>query len=120
MRSGTRESIEPVCPFCRAILARPKTIKINAIEDALGGMCGTCGALYLVDQTGKNVGEVMLQALGMAAEKLSKDPSDMAAGQDYEDVILDYNWRTHRSSGEGTGHMGGGRLYVVKVKQQPA
>jgi hypothetical protein len=42
----------------------------------------------------------------------------MVAGKDYDDTVLSYNWRTHRSSGEPKGFMDGcGRLYVIKVKE---
>ncbi len=86
------------------------------MEEVLGGTCRTCGAIFIVDQSGKNVGEVMMQALGMAADRLSKDLSEMVPGEDYEDAILSYDWRTHRSSGISTGFMdGSGRLYVVKA-----
>ncbi len=120
MSSGTREGREPVCPFCKTGLERPKKITLNAMEEVMGGMCGTCGAFFVVDQTGKNVGEVMMQALGVAAAKLSKDLSELIAGEDYEDAILSYDWRTHRSSGVSQGYMDGlGRLYIVKVKRKP-
>ena len=77
-----------------------------------------CGALYIMDPTSRNVGEVMLQALGLAAEELSKEASDMIAGEDYDDVILSYDWRTHRSSGEPRSFMDRhGRLYFLKVKK---
>jgi hypothetical protein len=92
------------------------------MESVLGGTCGSCGALYIVDPTSKNVGEVMMQALGMAADKLSKDISEMVLGEDYEDAVVNYDVRTHRSSGISRGFMDrqGGRLYVVKVKRKPA
>jgi hypothetical protein len=93
-------------------------MKISAMETVLGGTCGTCGALYLLDPTSKNVGETMVQALGLAAARLSKDSSDMVAGKDYDDTVLSYNWRTHRSTGEPKSYMDGcGRLYVIKVKK---
>ena len=89
------------------------------MEKVLGGKCRTCGSLYLYDPTSKNLGEVMLQTLGLAAQELSKDVSDMVAGEDYDDVILSYDVRTHRSSGEVKGFMDGhGRLYVLKVKRK--
>ncbi len=91
------------------------------MEEALGGTCGTCGAFFVIDQTGKTVGEVMTQALGVAAAKLSKDLSEMIAGEDYEDAILSYDWRTHRSFGVSQGYMDRlGRLYIVKIKRKPA
>jgi hypothetical protein len=89
------------------------------MEDVLGGTCRTCGAIYAVDQTGKRGGEVMLQALGMAAEKLSKDVSEMVPGEDYEEFVLSYDWRTHRSSGISRGFMdGSGSIYIVKARQK--
>jgi hypothetical protein len=91
---------------------------ISAMEKAQGGTC-TCGAIFLVDTTGKNVGTVMVQALGIVADAMAKDVSDMVPDQDYEDAILSYDWRTHRSSGVSTGYMDGyGRLYVVKMKKR--
>jgi hypothetical protein len=89
------------------------------MEKVLGGRCGACGALYLFDPTSKNLGEVMVQALGIAAEELSKDSSELVAGVDYEDMVLSYDIRTHRSSGVPKGFMDGhGRLYVLKVMKQ--
>lgn len=61
---------------------------------------------------------MMMQALGMAAAKLSKDISEMAAGIDYEDAVVNYDMRNHRSSGISRGFMDGyGRIYFIKVKQ---
>lgn len=116
MKEAAREGLELSCPFCRGKLARPAEMKINAMETVSGGTCGTCGALYLLDSTGKNVGEIMMQALDLVAARLSKDSSDMIAGVDYEDTVLSYNWRTHRSTGEAKSFMDGcGRLYVIKA-----
>lgn len=89
------------------------------MESVQGGVCGTCGAIYIVDLTGKNLGEVMMQTLGLAAERLSKDISEMAGGLDYEDAVLNYDIRSHRSTGVSKGFMNGqGRLYIVKVKRR--
>ena len=119
MRSGTREGLEAVCPFCRTELPRPIELSISASERALGGTCKGCGAVYLVDPTSKNVGEVMMQALEMAASRVSKSSSEMISGEDYEDAIVSYNVRTHRSPGEPKGYMdGNGRLYAIKVKKK--
>ena len=88
------------------------------MESVLGGTCSQCGAVYIVDPTSKNVGEVMMQALNLAAAKLSKDSSEMVPGDDYEDAVLSYDWRTHRSRGAPKGFMDGcGRLYAIKVKK---
>ncbi len=120
MRSGVREGLELVCPFCRTALARPAQIRIPPSESAQGGACKTCGAIYLFDPTGKNVGEVMMQGLQVAANLLSREVYELVAGEDYEEVILSYDWRTHRSKGEPKQFMDGcGRLYVIKIKKKP-
>jgi len=119
LRTEARESIEPVCPFCRSRIARPAEITISPLERVLGGKCSSCGAFYLVDPTSRNVGEVMVQALGLASRELSKEVSDMVAGEDYDDVILSYDWRRHRSSGEPRSFMDRhGRLIFLKVKKK--
>jgi hypothetical protein len=93
-------------------------MSISSTEKVLGGRCAQCGALYIIDPTSKNVGEVMMQALGMAADQISKNISEMVAGQDYEDAVLSYDWRRHRSPGPPKGFMDGyGRLYIIKVKK---
>ncbi len=115
----TREGVEPVCPFCRTAFARPAELRLSAVETVQGGICQGCGAIYVLDPTGKNVGEVMVQAIGMAADRLSKQSADMVPDEDYEDIILNYDWRTHRSSGEAKGFLDrSGRLYFVKIKKK--
>lgn len=119
MRSGPREGVELVCPFCRTSLNRPTEFRLSAAESVSGGTCTECGAMYLLDPTGKNVGEVMVQGLTLAAERLSKDSSVMVPGEDYDDVVLSYDWRTHRSAGEATGFADrNGRLYVIRIKKK--
>ncbi len=120
MRDRPREGIEPVCPFCKTGLVRPAPVKLDQGQQGLGGKC-KCGAWYLFDPTGKNVGEIMMQALDLAAQELSKDALELIAGEDYEDAILSYDWRTHRSSGEAKGFTDRyGRLYMLKVKKTSA
>ncbi len=91
---------------------------ISVMEKAQGGKC-VCGAVFLVDSTGKDVGTMMAQALGMAADALSKSVGDLVPDEDYEDAVLSYDWRTHRSTGVSAGYMDGyGRLYIMKVKKR--
>lgn len=94
-------------------------MRINSVDVVTGGNCATCGALYILDPTSKNVGEVTMQGLALTAERLSKDIADMVAGDDYDDIVLSYDWRTHRSSGEPRSFMDGhGRLYVIRAKKK--
>jgi hypothetical protein len=91
-------------------------MKITPTDDVQGGKC-SCGALYLSDPTGKNVGLMMAQALVAAAELLNKEIGDMVPDEDYQDAVLNYDWRNHRSTGTVHGYMdGSGRLYIMKVR----
>jgi hypothetical protein len=94
-------------------------MRLSSTEKVAGGTCSGCGAVYLLDPTGKNVGEVMMQGLTLAAERLSKDMGSIIAGEDYDEVVLSYDWRTHRSSGEVKNFIDGtGRLYVIRVNKK--
>ena len=58
----------------------------------------------------------MMQSLQLAAEELGRDPTTLVSGEDYEDEILSYDLRTHRSTGVPKSVMDGhGRLYILKV-----
>lgn len=110
----------PRCPFCDADLKRPGPVTVSAGETVQGGSC-SCGAVYLVDPTGKNVGTIMVQALGIAADTLSKRMEELLPDEDYTDAILSYDWRTHRSYGVSAGYMDGyGRMYILKVNRRTA
>lgn len=86
------------------------------MDTALGGACSGCEAIYLIDPTNKNVGMIMMQALELAARKLGRDMSGLVAGEDYEDAVLTYDVRTHRSTGAARGITDGyGRMYMLKV-----
>jgi len=116
LRADRRESSEPTCPFCKAALPRPMEKRLSATETVLSGRCKGCNALFLVDSTSKNVGEVMMQGLQLAAEELGRDLTTLVSGEDYEDEILSYDMRNHRSSGVPKSVMDGhGRLYILKV-----
>lgn len=110
------KAMAPRCTFCEADLRRPEPLAGEVADGVLGGTC-SCGALYLVDPTGKNVGTVMAQALTMAADRLGKKVSELDPERDYEDDVLSYDARTHRSIGRVTGYMDGyGRLYLMRVR----
>lgn len=109
--------LAPNCPFCGADLPVPRDIVINEMETAQGGTC-LCGALFLVDPTGKNAGTIMAQGLELAAKRLGKEMIELVPDEDYREAFLAYDWRTHRSTGLSTGFADGrGRLYIIQVKK---
>jgi hypothetical protein len=60
---------------------------------------------------------MMAQALVAAADILKKEIGDLVPDEDYQDAVLNYDWRNHRSTGDVHGYMdGSGRLYIMKVR----
>jgi len=63
----------------------------------------------------------MMQSLQLVADELGRDPATLVSGEDYEDEILSYDLRTHRSSGIPKSVMDGhGRLYIIKILKKHA
>jgi hypothetical protein len=117
LKKREEKNSAPRCPYCGTDLQRPAEIAISDTEKGPGGVCA-CGAVYLVDPTGKNVGTLMAQALLMAADVLGKSVGDLVPDEDYQDAILSYDGRTHRSTGVSKGYRDRyGRLYIIKVRK---
>lgn len=84
------------CPFCDNYLQAPVDINLDIIE-LTGGLC-TCGAVYALDRTGHNLGEIFMDALtflcrGDIDKALSLNP------EDYEYMDYDYDIRTNTLGG---------------------
>ncbi len=108
----------PTCPFCWGSLSYPEEIRVND-ETVLAGKCFACGARFIVDPTGMNVGEVMVQALGMLAQRLGKNLESLIDGEDYEDCVLSYDVKQHQCLGPPRRYRDGyGRLYVIRCKKK--
>ncbi|HDZ02168.1 MAG TPA: hypothetical protein ENH52_12065 [Nitrospirae bacterium] len=76
------------CPFCDNYLAGPVEINIGAM-DFTGGIC-ICGAIYVLDRTAHNLGEIFMDALtfvckGNIDKALSMNP------EAYESADYDYD-----------------------------
>ncbi len=93
---------EPRCPFCHSLFAPPVEISTE-IGFITGGRCD-CGATYVYDISGKNLGEAYMDALSYACN----DDWDMAMSlepdKDYSKVFLKYDSRAHTVIPEKEGH----------------
>ncbi|PXF59674.1 MAG: PBS lyase [Deltaproteobacteria bacterium] len=86
---------EPLCPFCDSSIDRPKEVEPRRLGEFEYGAC-ECGAVYVHDVTGHNLGAGWVEALGFACN----DDWDLAwslePGEDYEDAILEnYDIESH-------------------------
>lgn len=56
------------CLFCKERIDRPRKVRVPvfSLEGCKGGTCERCGAAYVLDETGKNGGDSLLDALAVA------------------------------------------------------
>jgi len=76
------------CPFCGNRIEKPEEMEPRRLGDFSYGTC-MCGAVYVCDETGHNIGAAMIEALGFAC----KDDWDLAwalmPDEDYRDVQIE-------------------------------
>ncbi len=82
------------CPFCKTLISPPTEIKTET-GGFTGGRC-ECGAVYVSDPTGHNVGEAFAEALAYACGDDWGGFESLPEGQNYREAVFNYNQRTHR------------------------
>jgi len=100
------------CPFCDNFLARPVDINFGSLA-LTGGIC-RCGAVYVLDRTGHNLGEIYLDALGFLCRG-DLDKSLSLGADDYNEMIYDYNIASNTTGGKSQTEKSG-KLLFVKLK----
>ena len=109
----------PACPFCGAGLPRPKRRPANTTSVLPGGRCA-CGACFVVDPTGRNGGDALLEALADACGGDRARSNLLQPGRDYEELIENYDPQLHRWIKGFRGYRRGmARLYLVKLTSSP-
>jgi hypothetical protein len=109
------QSQPPVCPFCGAALPRPKPRPWSRTSLLPGGRC-TCGAHFVVDPTGRNGGQALMEALEDASGGDRERSQFFVPGRDYQELIENYDTQLHRFIKGFRGYRRGmARLYLVKL-----
>ncbi len=94
MARGT-SARRPLCPFCDRPIERPKEVEPRRLGDFDYGVC-KCGAVYVHDVTGHNLGAAYVEALGFACNDDWDLAWSLAPGEDYEDAVLEgYDFKSH-------------------------
>jgi hypothetical protein len=110
----------PACPFCGAALPRPKPRASSTTSLLPGGRC-LCGACFVVDPTGRNGGNALLEALADACSGDRARSDFLVPGQDYQELIENYDTQLHRYVKGFRGYRRGmARLYLVKLNAVPS
>ena len=101
------DSIKPVCPFCDGPLDRPREVEPRRLGDFGYGRCSECGAVYVHDVTGFNLGSAFVEALGFACNDNWDMAWDLMPEEDYLDVLIEhYDENTHRIYPSGHDNQG--------------
>lgn len=100
----------PECPFCGQYISRPEA-ELTMFGEILSGRC-KCGAVYICDPTGHNVGEAYMEALALA--KGDWDINSMGEDIDYQTEDMDYDLKNHQRVYSG-GLTVSGKLIFVRM-----
>lgn len=89
------QAFPPRCPFCDNLIDRPKDFEPKRLGDFETGFC-SCGAVYVHDITGHNLGAAIIEAMGVATDDDWEMAWSLMPGDDYTDsFISDYDIKTH-------------------------
>ena len=101
------DSIKPLCPFCDEPLKRPREMEPARLGDFGYGRCDGCGAVYVHDVTGFNLGAALVEALGFACNDNWDMAWDLMPDEDYQDVLIEhYDVDSHRIYPSGHDNQG--------------
>lgn len=109
---------KPLCPFCGLEIERPGEAATGVSSDMPVGAC-PCGAVYVCDVTGHNLGTALVNALVCACEGDWEGAWDLLPERDYlEARVENYDDVTHRviPGGAYEGRRIAGVLYFVIKK----
>ena len=85
----------PRCPFCDNLIQEPKELEPKRLGDFAYGECG-CGAVYVYDVTGHNLGAAFVEALEYGCSFDWDLAWDLVPGEDYEEQRVErYDLATH-------------------------
>ncbi|MDP2755287.1 MAG: hypothetical protein Q8P40_12990 [Nitrospirota bacterium] len=102
MRSRV-ELKEPRCPFCYHKIEQPKELKERKPVEFPLGVCEHCGAVYVFDATGHNMGSAFIEALLFACNYDDSLAFSLSYGEDYMDAVIGpYDIITHKILSEKT------------------
>jgi hypothetical protein len=93
MAAGKQQNSRPWCPFCGMEVGRPSETVQRTMKEFPAGRC-QCGAVYVSDATGHNIGAAMVECLvfacgdewDLAWELIPEDDYLTGIVEDYDDV----------------------------------
>jgi hypothetical protein len=87
---------EPRCPFCYYAIEQPRELATRKIVEFPIGVCEHCGAVYVYDVTGHNMGSAFIEALLFSCNEDDSLAFSLSYGDDYTDAVVgNYDIITH-------------------------
>jgi hypothetical protein len=83
------------CPFCERPIQEPAELTSSFGNSFSGGEC-ECGAMYVYDRSGHNMGDAYVDILTMAYAGDLEKAWSMTPDEDYEILELSYNTRRNK------------------------
>ncbi len=78
------------CPFCMKPVMPPVAISTPFGDTVDGGICGSCGAVYVYDRSGRMLGEAMTNALAFAYN-WDYDAAFHTEGPGYRELVVRFD-----------------------------
>jgi hypothetical protein len=99
-----REKARVGCPFCWEWIPTPKTVfEAFSADGCLGGRC-SCGAAFVVDETGRAGGQALLDAQALVCDGDLDRALKLSSGADYDVQTRPYHGPTATVAGRRRGH----------------
>ncbi len=87
---------KPHCPFCYCTIEQPKELPQRKVIEFPIGACTHCGAVFVYDATGHNMGAAFIEALLFACNEDDYLAFSLSHGEDYTDAVVgNYDIYTH-------------------------
>ncbi len=122
MSSRVEAELKPWCPFCGMDVGRPTEKAQRKLNEFPGGTCD-CGAVYVADATGHNVGSAMVECLVNACNEEWDLAWELVPEDDYLTGRLDdYDEVSHQVCPKRNldGRAVRGVLYFVRLHREMA
>ncbi len=109
----------PRCPFCTQEIPRPRQVEPKHLGDFDYGVC-ECGAVFVHDITGHNLGAAMVEALAFACDDDWDLAWELMPEEDYVDALIEgYDISRHKVFPKGYDQEGNkikGALSFIRLK----
>jgi hypothetical protein len=122
MAAGKQQNTRPWCPFCGMEVGRPSETVQRTMKEFPAGRC-QCGAVYVAEATGHNIGAAMVECLVFACGDTWDLAWELIPEDDYlTGIVDDYDDVTHQVCPKRNldGRAVRGVLYFVRLHKDIA